>query len=183
MPPKVKITKEEILQTAYEITAEEGFEAVNARSIARKLQCSTQPIFSAYKNMEELKQELFIFVNKRFGEVIFEGLSSNGFLGLGLAYIRFAKEQSNLFRMMFYNEFFQGFNMGDLVEGEGNAPILLMIGQTFGISADEAKRLFLKIWLFTHGIASFVCNNAISLSDDELESLFKEAVHDFLKEK
>jgi len=172
MPPKVKITKEEILQAAYEITAKEGFEAVNARSIARRLQCSTQPIFSAYKNMEELKQELFIFVNQRFGEVIFEGLSSNGFLGLGLAYIRFAKEQSNLFRMMFYNEFFQGFNMGDLVEGEGNAP-----------SADEAKRIFLKIWLFTHGIASFVCNNAISLSDDELESLFKEAVYDFLKEK
>ena len=46
MPPKVKITKEMILNTVLDITREVGFEAVNARSIASKLQCSTRPIFT-----------------------------------------------------------------------------------------------------------------------------------------
>lgn len=183
MPPKIKVTKEEILLAAYEITAEEGYDAVNARSIAHKLQCSTQPIFTAYKNMEELKEDLFLYVNQRFGETIMTGITSAGFLGLGLAYVRFAREQSHLFRMMFHNEFFQGFNMNDLVEGEGNAPILAMIGQTLGIDADHAKRLFLKIWLFTHGIASFVCSNAIELTDSELEILLKETIRNFMGEK
>jgi hypothetical protein len=156
---------------------------VNARSIAQKLQCSTQPIFTAYQNMAELKADLFLYVNERFGEAIIGGLSNNGFLGLGLTYIHFAKDQANLFRMMFHNEFFQGFHMNDLVEGEGNAPILAMIGQTLGLDTEHAKRLFLKIWLFTHGIASFVCNNAIELTDNELEGLLKETIHDFIEEK
>ena len=53
MPPKAKITKEMILNTVLEITKETGFETVNARSIAGRLQCSTRPIFTCYENMEE----------------------------------------------------------------------------------------------------------------------------------
>ena len=45
-----------ILHTVLDITRETGFETVNARSIAGKLQCSTRPIFTCYENMEELKK-------------------------------------------------------------------------------------------------------------------------------
>ncbi len=60
MPPKVKITKEMILNTVLDITREVGFEAVNARSIASKLQCSTRPIFTCYENMNELKMNFLL---------------------------------------------------------------------------------------------------------------------------
>ena len=50
MPPKAKITKAMILDTVLNITKETGFEAVNARNIAGKLQCSTRPIFTCYEN-------------------------------------------------------------------------------------------------------------------------------------
>lgn len=56
MPPKARITKEMILNTVLEITQKSGFETVNARNIANKLQCSTRPIFTCYENMEELKR-------------------------------------------------------------------------------------------------------------------------------
>ena len=55
MPPAARITKEMILNTVLDITREAGFEAVNARSIAGRLQCSTRPIFTCYNSMEELK--------------------------------------------------------------------------------------------------------------------------------
>ena len=55
MPPAARITKEMILNTVLDITREAGFEAVNARSIAGRLQCSTRPIFTCYSSMEELK--------------------------------------------------------------------------------------------------------------------------------
>ena len=62
MPPKARITKKMILNTVLDITRETGFETVNARSIAGKLQCSTRPIFTCYENMEELKREFLDFV-------------------------------------------------------------------------------------------------------------------------
>ena len=55
MPPKIKITKEEIIQTALELFKKEGDGAINARSIAAALGCSTQPIFSNFASMEELR--------------------------------------------------------------------------------------------------------------------------------
>ena len=61
MPPKAKITKEMILNTVLEITRKTGFETVNARSIASRLQCSTRPIFTCYKNMDELKKRISCF--------------------------------------------------------------------------------------------------------------------------
>ena len=59
MPPKVKITREMILNAALGLTREQGFEAVNARNIAAELECSTRPIFTAYQNMEEMDEKTF----------------------------------------------------------------------------------------------------------------------------
>ena len=58
MPPKSKINKQDILTSSLEIIRKSGFEEVNARSIAKEMNCSTNPIFRVYKNMDELKEEL-----------------------------------------------------------------------------------------------------------------------------
>ena len=70
MPPKAKITKEKILNTVLEITKETGFETVNARSIANKLQCSTRPIFTCYENMDELKKNFLNFAYKYYEQFV-----------------------------------------------------------------------------------------------------------------
>ena len=56
MPPKVKITKEEIIRTSLDLVRQNGAQALNARAIAQALHCSTQPIFSNFKSMEELEK-------------------------------------------------------------------------------------------------------------------------------
>ena len=58
MPPKVKITKEEIIAAALELLRQKGLEAVNARAVAQMLGCSTQPIFSNYSSMADLQQDV-----------------------------------------------------------------------------------------------------------------------------
>ena len=55
MAPKIKITKNDIISTAIAIVREKGSEALNARAVASSLECSTQPIFSNFKDMKELK--------------------------------------------------------------------------------------------------------------------------------
>ena len=68
MARKETITKTDILNAAFEMTMEAGFDHVTARTLAAKAGCSTQPIFRVYKNMEELGAELFERVVAHFDE-------------------------------------------------------------------------------------------------------------------
>ena len=58
MPPKQRITREMILERSFDMFCREGMEAVNARSVAKALNCSTQPIFSYFSGMDDLKTSL-----------------------------------------------------------------------------------------------------------------------------
>ena len=60
MARKESVTIDMILETAFTMTREEGFQNITARKVAAKVGCSTQPIFRVYKNMEELTEELFV---------------------------------------------------------------------------------------------------------------------------
>ena len=107
MPPKPKITKDMILTTVLNITRETGFEAVNARSIAGKLQCSTRPIFTCYENMEELKAEFLEFAFEYYNRYVEEYKKCKNiksYLLFPLSYIEFAKEETNLFRLLFISD-------------------------------------------------------------------------------
>ena len=55
MPPTKRISKEAIVDAAVEVLRSGGASAVNARSVAKKLGCSTQPIYLSFQSMNELK--------------------------------------------------------------------------------------------------------------------------------
>ena len=124
MPPKPKITKEMIMTTVLEITREAGFESVNARSIAEKLQCSTRPIFTCYKNMDELKAGFLDFAFEYYNQYVSDysrSTNTRTYLLLPLSYIEFAKEEANLFRLLFLSD--MDLNMseaGDFYKEPGN---------------------------------------------------------------
>ena len=107
MPPKAKISKEMILNTVLDITRESGFETVNARSIANKLQCSTRPIFTCYENMEELKKEFLTFAYEYYKQYVihYQTSAHTPFcLLLPLSYLEFADREPHLFKLLFVNE-------------------------------------------------------------------------------
>ena len=56
MPPKSKYTKEEIAKEALELIREQGYDSLNARSLASRLGISTMPLFHSYENMDEIKK-------------------------------------------------------------------------------------------------------------------------------
>ena len=176
MPPQTIVSKEAILETAFQLTREQGFQAVNARVIAKKLGCSTHPIFRAYVNMSELKNDLFAYIENFYNQFIESRMSgSDLFLSIGLAYIQFAKKESNLFQMIFMSHNFELDDLLDLINQEDNHEIIRVISSTSGLNEDRAKELYLNVWLYTHGIASMVSMNNIRLSDDQIERMLKEA--------
>ena len=56
--PKQKITREMVIEAAFDIARREGMEKVIVKNIADKLGCSVQPIYSYCSNMEGLKAAL-----------------------------------------------------------------------------------------------------------------------------
>lgn len=104
MPPKVKVTKEMVLNAAFEITRADGIEAVNAKNVAAYLKCSTQPVMYNFATIEELKlavfDKAFEYMKKR---VVFpKGKKSEyPMREVGLDYIAFARSEPNIFRLLF----------------------------------------------------------------------------------
>ena len=60
MPPKTIVSKKDVLKASVELIKDEGVEQLNARNIAKRLNCSTNPLFRIYRNMEELKKDVYL---------------------------------------------------------------------------------------------------------------------------
>lgn len=56
--PKQRITKEMVVDAAFEIARKDGIEKATVKTIAEKLGCSVQPIYSYCKNMDGLKNDV-----------------------------------------------------------------------------------------------------------------------------
>ena len=107
MPPKIRISKQDVINAAVDLARKDGLQALNARNIASVLGCSTQPVFSNFASMEELQNEALaaayeIYLNflKREAE---KGEYAQ-YKAFGMAYIRFAKEEKELFKLLFMRE-------------------------------------------------------------------------------
>ena len=168
MPPKVKITKKDIIDKALELVREGGAESINARGIANALNCSTQPIFSNFESMEDLERSVFAAAYEKYLGFITEELKSEKYppyKAYGMAYIRFAKEEKELFKLIF---------MCDR-QGEENTPSpdfeasVEMIMQANGCDRETARLLHLEMWVCVHGIATILATSFLEL-DFELIS-------------
>ncbi len=168
MPPKVKITKEEIIKTAVELVRANGEDSLNARTIAAALNCSTQPVFSNFATMEELKKatikasyDLYLDYLKREAE--------NGkyppYKSFGMAYIRFAKEEKELFKLLFMCNR-QGKELIPTPDFEAS---IQMIMNANGISKEKAELMHLEMWTCVHGIGTMLVTSFLAL-DGELIS-------------
>ncbi|BCJ93113.1 TetR family transcriptional regulator [Anaerocolumna cellulosilytica] len=175
MPPRIKITKDSILDAAFMVTREKGIQHVNARELARQLNCSTQPIFRAYESMEDLKLNLYQKVEAYYNQFMFQGLEHPiPFLGMGLAYIRFARLERNFFILLFMAEQFKIKSFSEMLEGEDNQQVIGIIQGMTGLSEEFAKVLFVDIWLMIHGIASMAATNSCDLDEAEIETILKD---------
>ncbi len=185
MPPKAKITKEMILNTVLELTKETGFETVNARSIAGKLQCSTRPIFTCYENMEELKNEFLAFAYDYYEQYVSnyskpENISP--YLILPLSYIEFAEKEPYLFKLLFIND--MDLNMTeakDFYKEAGNEKKAQLFSETVGIDIEKAKVIFLDLFLYTHGIAVLTATRKLALDRENAEKMLMNILSAFIR--
>lgn len=173
MPPKVKVTKEMVLDASFQIAREEGFESINARLVADRLHCSTQPIMYNFKTIEELRQAVYQIADRYHSEYIMPkgraGMSP--LLELGLNYIRFGAEEKNLFRFLFQSNQFSGKSLDGLISAPEANDLLAMVSAGRGCGREEAKAVFLSMFITAHGCASLVANNAMEYDEEQFVRL------------
>lgn len=174
MPPKVKITEEDIISTALDIIREKGAAYLNARELAGKLGCSVHPIFRTFGSMEGLKEAVCKQAETLYNEQMLKAQADeeNGFLAIGLAYIDFARQEKNLFKLLFMSEAFSEVSVMEIVDiSQGDDEIIAMLSQRTGLSIPLSRDLFAGVWLTTHGIAAMFATNNCRFNNEEIKRL------------
>ena len=153
MPPKIKITKEQIINTSVDIVRKNGVDTLNARNVASILNCSTQPIFSNFTTMDELR----LAVVERADKLCFNYIQreiENGqypaYKASGMAYIRFAKEEKELFKLLYMRD-----RTNEIIPetNELNNKMETYVQDNTGLNKENAKIFHLEMWAYVHGIA------------------------------
>lgn len=176
MPPKLRITREMILDTAFAIVRQEGIEALSARAIAQRLGCSTQPVLYQFSGMEEVRREVCRMADACHGEYLMRmEPSQNPMIAIGLNYIRFAREEKPLFRLLFQSGELSGQGLSTLTDGPELAPVMEIFRQESGLTLPQVRQVFLALTLLVHGWASMVANNAMEGSDEEIVPMLEMA--------
>ncbi|MBE6664071.1 MAG: TetR/AcrR family transcriptional regulator [Ruminococcaceae bacterium] len=170
MPPKVKITKNDIIEATLELIRKNGQDSINARSIADALNCSTQPIFSNFSSMEELDSEVISLAYQHYLGFIEEEIKGGEYpkyKSFGMAYIRFAKEEKELFKLLFMCD-----RSGkDLTPNADFEASVEMIMQANGISREKASLFHLEMWACVHGIGTMLATSYLELDRELISSM------------
>lgn len=173
MPTNVRITKDMILDTAFDIARSGGLKDVSNREIASRLGCSIRPIYYQFKNTDELKGELYAKIEKYFYTYLMDNMRDDipPYKQVGINYIRFAREESHFFRILFMSKT-NLLPMGFVTKDEDDfRELAKFIKFSTKLSDDDIKTFHVRMWLFAHGIASLVASNTVVFSDTQIEKL------------
>ena len=175
MPPKIKFQEEDIVKAAMNITQRKGIEAVTAREVASELGGSTRPIFNWFATIEELKAEVYNQARLCYRNYIQEGLRGpRPFLGVGQQYIRFAREKTELYKLLFLRKP-SGVSGGAIDTMKYSQDLVReSIMEIYHLDASAADNYFRNLWLVAYGFATLIVTDDCPYTDQEISNIFSE---------
>ena len=170
MAPKNKFTKEEMVAAALRVVREKGIDGLTAKTMADELGTSTQPVFTCFGSMDGVRQEVYAAALRVYKGYAGAGLQEEiPFLGVGMQYIRFAREEPELYRLLFLTRSKEYSAMASMRHLQEHVRPTLM--RIYRITAEEADFYFRDMWLVVHSLATLIVTNDCPYSDEELARL------------
>ncbi len=167
MAPKNKFTREEMVEAALRVVRAKGIDGLTAKTLADELGTSTQPVFTAFGSMDAVRREVYAAAVR-----VYDGYTNTGlkekipFFGVGMQYVRFAREEPELYRLLFltrtqeYSAIKSMEHLRELVR-----PTLVKI---YHITAAEADIYFRDLWFVVHSLSTLIVTGDCSYSDGEI---------------
>lgn len=184
MARKTQISKEIILESAFQMLLEEGYAAINITSLAKKIGCSTQPIAWHFGNMETLRAELLAyclaFLQDRF--TVDETSVSGALDGIALRYVELAFDYPNLYKYLYMSEQ-DGDKIVAMVQNlraENRDKVIQILEKEHGLAAEVAEKYLLNLQIYVHGISSYTVTKVSFPSKDVVMKMIHDAREAFL---
>ena len=149
MPRSAFFSKETIAAAGLEIVRRQGISALTARALGKQLGCSLSPIFTVFKDMDEIHTAVRQAAAALFADYVMDVLDYQpAFKEYGMRLIRFAKQEQNVFQL-----FLERGN--SLME---NAPEMALkcldeIKVLYHLTDNMVLILYRQLWAFTCGVA------------------------------
>ena len=175
MPPAVRFNREAVLNAAYQLVRREGPNALNARAVARELGGSTQPIFRLFSGMEELKRAVTELALLTWKDSLAERVRQSAFpyLSIGMAYLIFARDESQLFKLLFMRDRVSDGSLTDYNFSWG----VPLIENSIKVDVDTATKLYEANWLYCHGLAVMIATKYIPcMSECQMRQMLVESL-------
>ena len=171
MPPKPMFTREEIVQAALDIVSERGIEALTARELGVKLGSSARPLFTVFKNMEELHEAVRTAAMARFEACAPDGMENAPiFKQVGMRMVLFGMREPKLYQLLFMEENTTAASFDDLFNrlGPTAQSCIDTICETYGLTGAQARMLFENVWIYTFGVGALCATRVCSFSQQQL---------------
>ena len=153
MSAKKRITREEVITAALDLVRQGSPAALTARGVAAALGCSTQPIFSNFANMEDLR----LAVIERAWRLYLDRTAADMAAGRyppykasGMSYIAFAVQEPHLFELLFMRN---RIALGETVDNTHPKDVIDAIMRQTGMDDKAARQFHSEMWVFVHGLA------------------------------
>ena len=173
MANKMKFSENDIIEAAFSVAREKGMSELSTRSIAKRLGCSTMPVYSFFKSKQNLIQKI---IEKAYA-VLYEyqttARTGDPFLDMGIGYVLFAKNERYLFRcindelhvdtLKKYNDL----HFNSLIKKLSEYPVVE------GMTDSQIRKFFMQGWTYSHGLAQLVNIDYFSdMGVNEISDLF-----------
>lgn len=179
--PNQRITKEMVVDAAFELARQGGMEQVIVKNIASRLSCSVQPIYSYCSSMEGLRNDVCDKVRLFIQEYVTAHINIKDlFRSTGQAYIQLAKEEPHILKIFVLQERKNISSLDDLYKTETNPMIAQTIAKELNISIENAKKLHLNMLIYTMGIGTIFSVSSPGIPAKEIYLQQEQAYQAFL---
>lgn len=178
--PKQKITKEMVVEAAFQLAREGGMERVLVKDIAARLGCSVQPIYSYCKNMDGLRRDVFDRVAAFARGYLAQ---AGGFQATGQAYVRLAREEPELFKIFTLHPREGVACLDDLYRAESAPGMAEAIAGGLELDLDAARRLHLNMMIYTIGLSTIFAVSRPGIPAEEIFTWQEQAYQAFLRQE
>ena len=178
MARKKEIDKQRILDAAYKLAVRGGIESLTARNIAKAVNCSTQPIYLEFENMQDLRNQVLARISDELkSNTLQQNFTGEPLIDLDLSYLYFVKEHVDLFRAMFVDGKFGNQMIVDTLMGLG----IEKFKQQFDAeqySDERLKHIIVANWIAATGLATLLINKMANFTQAQMISVLKAQIHD-----
>ena len=171
MPPKPKFTKDEIVQAALEVVSQKGVEALTAKELGDALGSSARPIFTVFRSMKEVQDEVRAAAMRRFERFAAQTLPDMPlFKQVGMQMVLFGAKEPKLYQLLFMQENHNAASFDDVFGALGPTAetCIQSLRNAHGLTEAESRLLFETVWIYTFGIGALCATGTCRFSEQQL---------------